>query len=369
MPKLFSPIKLGSSQLQNRVVLAPLTRVRADPGHVPSKLAEEYYAQRSVAPGTLLISEATYISPGSAGAPIPGDGIVPGVWNEAQIAAWKRIIDKVHANGSKIFVQLWDIGRVAWAAKLQELGDYVPLGPSAVPQAGDEQAEGHLRALTEPEIKEKVALYAQAAKNAIAAGADGVEIHGATGYLPDTFLRSKSNLRTDSYGGSVENRSRFVLEVVDAVIEAVGPERTAIRLSPWSDFQDIYVDAKETPEQFAHLVGELQKRADNGKELAYLHLVEARANFFQTTFPEWQDNQQLRDLWKGNLIRAGGYTRESALEHAEKADNTLIAFGRQFISNPDLVEKLKQDLPLNAYDRNTFYVPGAKGYTDYPAHE
>ncbi|AOW01463.1 hypothetical protein LXG23DRAFT_50327 [Yarrowia lipolytica] len=339
MANLFKPIKIGALQLQNRI--------------------EEYYSQRYAAPGTLLTTEATYISPGSAGAPLPGDGIVPKV-------GWKRVFDKVHANDSKIFLQLWDIGRVAWAAKLKELGDYVPLGPSAVPQEGDEQAVGHLRALTPDEIKEKIQLYAQAAKNAIEAGADGGEIHGATGYLPDSFLRSKSNLRTDGYGGSVENRSRFILELVDAVSAAVGPERTALRLSPWSTFQDIFVDRSETPEQFTHLIGELQKRADNGKELAYLHLVEARGDFRDNTFPEWQDNEQFRDIWKGNLIRAGGYTRETAIKDADKANNTLISFGRHFLANPDLVEKFKNDYPLNKYDRNTFYVPGAKGYIDYP---
>ncbi|KAG5358987.1 Enoate reductase 1 [Yarrowia sp. E02] len=358
---LFSPIKVGSSELKNRVVLAPLTRTRALPGNIPSDLAVEYYAQRAVAPGTLLITEATYISPGSAGVPIPGDGIVPGIWSDEQLEAWKKVFKAVHDRGSKIYVQLWDIGRVAWYHKLQELGNYFPSGPSAIPMKGEDGE--HLKALTNWEVKGKVALYVNAAKNAIAAGADGVEIHAANGYLPDTFLRSASNQRTDEYGGSVENRARFPLEIVDAVTEAIGADKTAIRLSPWSTFQDIEVNNTETPEQFTYLFEQLQKRADEGNQLAYVHVVEPR--LFGPPEP-WATNEPFRKIWKGNFVRAGGYEKDTAIEDADKAENTLIAFGRHFISNPDLVERLQKDESLAQYDRNTFYVPGAKGYTDYP---
>jgi NADPH2 dehydrogenase len=361
---LFSPIKVGSSELQNRIVLAPLTRTRALPGNVPSDLATEYYAQRAASPGTLLITEATYISPGSAGVPIPGDGIVPGIWSDEQLEAWKKVFKAVHDRGSKIYVQLWDIGRVAWYHRLQELGNYFPTGPSAIPMKGEESE--HLKALTHWEIKGKVALYVNAAKNAIAAGADGVEIHSANGYLPDTFLRSASNQRTDEYGGSIENRARFSLEIVDAITEAIGADKTAIRLSPWSTFQDIEVNDTETPAQFTYLFEQLQKRADEGKQLAYVHVVEPR--LFGPPEP-WATNEPFRKIWKGNFIRAGGYDRETALEDADKSDNTLIAFGRDFIANPDLVQRLKNNEPLAKYDRTTFYVPGAKGYTDYPAYK
>lgn len=361
---LFAPLKVGASELQNRVVLAPLTRTRALPGNVPSDLATEYYAQRAAAPGTLLITEATYISPGSAGVPIQGDGIVPGIWSPEQIEAWKKVFQAVHKLESKVYVQLWDIGRVAWYHKLQELGDYVPTGPSAIPMKGEDSE--HLRALTHAEVKQKVALYVQAAKNAIEAGADGVEIHSANGYLPDTFLRSASNQRTDEYGGSVENRARFSLEIVDAITEAIGADRTAIRLSPWSTFQDIAVDEKETPEQFNYVFEQLQKRANEGKQLAYVHVVEPR--LFGVPEP-WATNEPFRQIWKGNFVRAGGYDRETALEDADKADNTLIAFGRDFIANPDLVERLKKNQKLTKYDRDTFYVPGADGYTTYKTYE
>lgn len=373
MTNLFSPIKVGSTELQNRVVLAPLTRVRADEGHIPSDLAVEYYSQRASAPGTLLISEATYISPGSGGVPIPGDGIVPGIWSDEQIAGWKKVIDGVHAKGSKFYIQLWDIGRVAFYHKLQEAGGYPLVGPSDIPQkGGDAESAKHLRALTHDEVKAKVQLYVKAAENAIKAGADGVEIHSANGYLPDTFLRSNSNNRTDEYGGSIENRARFSLEIVDAVSKAIGADKTGIRLSPWTTFQDVHVLEDETPAQFNYVFNELQKRASNGQELAYVHVTEARANGASDkteAIPQWQTNDQFREIWKGNLIRAGGYTRESAIEDAQAADNTLIAFGRIFIANPDLVERLEKDEPLAPYDRNTFYVRGAAGYTDYPFYK
>lgn len=363
-PSLFSPISVGTVNLQTRVVLAPLTRVRALPGNVPSQLQAEYYAQRAVDPGTLLVSEATYIAPESAGAPIEGDGLVPGIWSPEQIKGWSHVIRGIHKNNSFFFLQLWDIGRVAWYSELQKLGNYVPTGPSSISKTPNP----HLRALTREEIKTKVQLYVQAAKNALKAGADGVEIHAANGYLLDTFLRSASNQRTDEYGGSVENRARFILEVVDAIVEAVGAQRTALRLSPWSTFQDIDVDEKETPEQFLYLFEELQKRAHAGNELAYVHVVEPRFSGDSTTETgySWESNEPFRRVWKGILIRAGGYKRETALKDSESGENTLIAFGRLFLANPDLVERLKKDRELNAYDRSTFYVPGPKGYTDYP---
>lgn len=367
-PNLFSPIVVGDTRLQNRVVLAPLTRFRANAGGVPSDLQTEYYVQRSEAPGTLLIAEATYVSKRAGGMKTFG-GHVPGLWDDAQIAGWKKVIDAVHAKGSKMFIQLWDLGRTANQAVLEKEG--LPFtGPSAIPQKGDKFGD-KLRALTVDEIKQKVKDYATAAENAIKAGADGVEIHSANGYLPDQFIRWNSNHRTDEYGGSVENRARFALEIVDAISAAIGADKLAIRLSPWTDVQDVAVDQEKTPPQFEYICRELQKRADNGKEIAYLHLIEPRVNGTKTKREEvaWQTNEPFRKIWKGALVRAGGFTRETALEAAASDPQTLVAFGRYFISTPDLVERLEKNEKLNPYNRKTFYSTGPDGYIDYPTYE
>ncbi|KAG5363007.1 NADPH dehydrogenase 2 [Yarrowia sp. B02] len=367
---LFKPIDVGSTHLLNRVVMAPLTRLRADPGGVPSKIQVDYYVQRSHTPGTLIISEATYTSPGAGGLETFFGGHIPGIWNEAQTKGWKDVIDAAHAKKCKFYIQLWDIGRAASYPVLEKEG--LPfVAPSAITQKKDEELYGDkIRALTEAEIKQKVQDYVKAAENAIKAGADGVEIHSAHGYLPDQFIHWNSNLRTDQYGGSIENRCRFILEIVDAVSKAIGADKVAIRLSPWADVKDMAVDPVKTLETFEYIFRELQKRADEGEKLAFVHLVEPRVNGINTREEherkEWQRNETFREIWKGPLVRAGGFTRETALEVCEEDPLTLVAFGRYFISTPDLVERLEKDVKFNPYNRDTFYTTGVEGFLDYP---
>ncbi|KAI5823787.1 NADH:flavin oxidoreductase/NADH oxidase [Schizophyllum commune Tattone D] len=366
LPKLFQPIKVGDLTLAHRVVLAPLTRFRGTKfEHVPLPNVKEYYRQRGSTPGTLLITEATFISP-QAG----GYTNVPGIWSDEQISKWKEVTDTVHAEGSFIYLQLWALGRAAVAAELKAEDpsfDYV--APSAIKLTGHDETP---RALTIPEIKQYVQWYATAAKNAVErAGFDGVEIHGANGYLIDQFLQDVSNHRTDEYGGSIENRSRFGLEVVDAVVKAVGASKTGIRLSPWGKFQDMRM-ADPLP-QFSYFATELKTRHP---DLAYLHLVEPRAQGFAILRDEdleaRESNDFLRKIWAPKpLITAGAYTRELAIKTAEEKGD-IIAVGRYFISNPDLPLRWRHNLPLTEYNRDTFYLKGdasPTGYTDYPFAE
>ncbi|ODQ52355.1 NADH:flavin oxidoreductase/NADH oxidase [Saitoella complicata NRRL Y-17804] len=353
--KLFAPIKVGAMNLGHRVAMAPLTRFRADKDHVHTDLAVDYYTQRASEPGTLLITEATFISP-QAG----GYNNIPGIWNEAQIKAWKKITDAVHAKGCSMVMQLWALGRAADPSVLKADGyDYV--SSSATPMAEGMPAP---RELTVEEIKQYVADEAQAAKNAIAAGFDGVELHSANGYLVDQFLQDTCNKRTDNYGGSIENRARFALECMQAITEAVGQDRVGIRLSPWSEFQGMKMaDPKPT---FSYLVTELGNRFP---ELAYLHVVESRiaGNADQEENP-LEKSDFLKDLWQDKVFfTAGGYRTESAKEAAEH-ENTVVVMGRYFISNPDLVKRMKEDKPFNDYNRDTFYQykEPSEGYTDYP---
>lgn len=336
--------------------MAPLTRFRADGGsHAPTQpMVSEYYAQRACVPGTLLVSEATFISPqagGYAGA--------PGIWSDAQIESWHKVTDAVHANKSYIYLQLWALGR---AAPLDALTN--ELGPGAkVVSASDIAIQGggsKPTPLTEQEIHEYVAWYAQAARNAITAGFDGVEIHGANGYLVDQFLQDVSNTRTDAWGGSIDNRSRFAIEVTKAVVEAVGADRTAIRLSPFSSFQDMKMT--DPKPQFAHVVEELNKL-----NLAYLHLVEARVSGNADIIDATERLDFLVDIWDGPLLLAGGFKPESAVKTVDEEypnKNVVIVFGRYFISNPDLVFRIQRGIELTGYDRSKFYIPGSpEGYT------
>ncbi|KAJ6474537.1 hypothetical protein DFH09DRAFT_1266581 [Mycena vulgaris] len=359
-PQLFSPLKVGTVSLQHRVVFAPLTRFKADTEHVPFlPLVSDYYTQRGSRPGSLLITEATFIA-----ARAGGYAHIPGIWSAEQIAGWKVITDSVHSKGSFVFMQLWAIGRAADPAQLISEDPTFPyVSASDIQLTGSPKPP---RALTMPEIKEYVGLYVQAAKNALAAGADGVEVHSANGYLLDQFLQDVSNKRTDDYGGSIENRARFTLEVVDAIVAAIGAEKTGIRLSPWSPFQDMGM-ADPLP-TFSYVIAQLAARHPN---LAYVHLVEPRISGTATTEDPagaHESNDALRALWAPRpLIRAGGFTREGALKAAEEGD--LIAFGRLYISNPDLPTRLEKDVPLAPYDRATFYIVGEnapRGYTDHP---
>ncbi|KAH9056798.1 hypothetical protein EDB87DRAFT_1686815 [Lactarius vividus] len=353
---LFQPLRVGTVDLQHRVVMAPLTRLRANKDHVLGELAKTYYTQRSSVPGTLIISEATIIAPQATGYPN-----VPGIWSDAQIAAWKSITDAVHANGSYMFLQLWACGRTADPALLKEEGGFDLVAPSPIPLENNVPRE-----LTVAEIKEYVQLYSKAASNAIKAGFDGVEIHVANGCLPDQFLQTVSNERTDEYGGSVENRMRFPLEVVKALVKTVGAERTAVRLSPWSQFQGMGM--KDPLPTFTTFVERIR---DEHPNLAYIHVIEPRVSNFTvaavTDENRVQSNEELRKIWGDRpYIVAGGMDRATAIDTVSKYGG-LVAFGRHFIANPDLPLRLKEGLPLTGYNRDTFYVAEtAAGYIDYP---
>ncbi|KAF1953584.1 FMN-linked oxidoreductase [Byssothecium circinans] len=350
--KLFQPLKVGNIQLKNRVAMAPLTRFRANDDHVQQPIAAEYYGQRASVPGTLLITEATFISPEAGGYPN-----VPGIYNQAQIDAWKRVTDAVHQKGSFIYLQLWHLGRTADPGFAKKEGitikssSPVALENYAVPQE-----------LTKEEIKDTIATYAQAAKNAIAAGFDGVEVHGAGGYLVDQFIQDKVNQRTDEYGGSIENRSRFAYEVTKAVVDAVGASKTGIRLSPFSTFQGMKM-ADPIP-QFSDLISKLSPL-----NLAYVHLVESRVSG-NVDVEAYDRLDPFLDLWNGPVLLAGGFKPDSAKNTVDKdypKKDIVVVFGRYFISTPDLAFRLEKGIEFNAYNRDTFYTAGkAEGYTDYP---
>ncbi|KAL6941832.1 NADPH dehydrogenase [Hanseniaspora osmophila] len=374
---LFKSIKVGKLQLPQRVVMAPLTRIRADDNAVPNKenLAQTYYAQRAQRPGTLIITEATFMSEQAGGYPN-----VPGIWNDAQVAEWKKIVTKVHEQESFVFVQLWNLGRQASPAylkskNLQYLGatDNLYMDEASKKEALD--AGNELKGVTKEGISKMIGEYVNAAKKSIESGADGVEIHSANGYLLNQFLDPISNKRTDNYGGSIENRSRFTLEVVDAVVAAIGADKVGIRFSPYGKFGTMSGgDEPLIVAQYAHVIGELEKRAKENPEnrLAYVHIVEPRVP--SPAFGEGEHeylegtNDFVFSIWKGIVIRAGDYALNNteALKDVNENDRTLLAYGRFFISNPDLVDRLEKGLPLNAYDRDTFYTPGGKGYIDYP---
>ncbi|KII90863.1 hypothetical protein PLICRDRAFT_107420 [Plicaturopsis crispa FD-325 SS-3] len=354
---LFQPAQVGELTLAHRVVLAPLTRLRASDDGVPSELAAEYYTQRARTPGSLLISEATIISSQAGGVPN-----TPGIYNDEQIAAWKKITDAVHAQRAYIYLQIFAIGR---GADLQWLADrgHPLVSSSDLPLTGKTVAP---HPLTVPEIQQYVADHATAAANAITAGFDGVEVHLANGYLVDQFLQDNANKRTDAYGGSVENRARFPLEIVAAVVKAIGASKTGVRISPWSRYQDMCMqDPKPT---FSYLVRELRAAHPT---LAYVHAVEPRIDGAvdrQEPVSAEESNDFVREAWAPlPLIVAGGYDRASGIKAAERGE--LVAYGRLFISNPDLPYRLAHDLPLTKPNRSTFYrAPGGDariGYTDY----
>ncbi|KAJ7097540.1 hypothetical protein C8R44DRAFT_811591 [Mycena epipterygia] len=365
--KLFQPIQLGDVLLKHRIAMAPLTRFRADGQHVPLPHVQEYYEQRASVPGTLLITEATYIAARAGGL-----DHVPGIWSEEQIAAWKQITNAVHAKGSFIYLQLWALGRAARPVQLKAEDSSLPfVSASDIPLRERPASDMAPRPLTVAEIQEYTKLYATAASNAVhKAGFDGVELHSANGYLLDQFLQDVSNVRTDDYGGSPENRSRFTLEVVDAVVAAVGPKKTGIRISPWNTWHDMGM--QDPIPTFAYLVSQLVNRHP---EFAYIHVIEPRidATTLRDLVPAGWTNDIFRDIWVSpqsnrRFISAGGYTRDLAVEFADKKDD-IIVFGRPFISNPDLPDRLLHDIPLNAYDRTRFYGPATtdpKGFTDYP---
>ena len=353
---LFRPVRLGPYQLTNRIVMAPLTRSRASENAIPRPLMAKYYAQRASA--GLIIAEGTNISPQGR-----GYAFTPGIYNEMQVEGWRQVTEAVHARGGRIFPQLWHVGRISHPS-LQPGGD-LPVAPSAIcPKATSYTAAGFTpcvapRALATAEISEIIAQYRSAARNALAAGFDGVEIHAANGYLIEQFLRDSTNKRTDAYGGSRENRARFLLEVAEAVAGVCGGERVGIRLSPLSPVNDAALDSD--PEgTYTYVVERL-----NAFNLAYIHVIEGVTQGTREV-PQGFDLQILRRLFKGRYMANNGYDLGLALEARRRNLADLIAFGQLYIANPDLVERLRVGAPLNVPDRKTFFGGAAVGYTDYP---
>ena len=355
MVDLFTPLDLGPYELRNRIVMAPMTRNRAGVGNVPTELAATYYTQRAGA--GLIVTEATQVSPQGVG--YPG---TPGIHSPEQVEGWKRVTQSVHAAGGRIFLQLWHVGRISHPS-LQPEGA-LPVAPSALLPAGKAMTATGMapfvtpRALELAEMPGIVEQFTRGAENAKAAGFDGVEVHGANGYLLDQFLRDGSNRRTDRYGGSVENRARLLLEVTEAVVGVWGKERVGARLSPGNPFNDM-ADS-DPPAAFGYAARELDKLG-----LAYLHIVEPMPD---TPAPGgvMADSRFFRPLWHQALIVNRGYTRETAMAAVASGAADLVAFAALFLANPDLPERFRRNAPLNPPDRPTFYGGGAKGYTDYP---
>jgi N-ethylmaleimide reductase len=366
-PSLFSPLQIGPHQLRHRLVMAPLTRMRAEkPSLAPRPLNAEYYAQRAT-PGGLIIAEASPVVATGFGS--PG---VPGIYSEHQIKGWREVVDAVHAKGGVIFLQLWHVGRVSHSSF--QPGGVLPVAPSAVPISADLKtmtADGKVvsyetpRALETSEIPGVIDAYRQAARNALKAGFDGVEIHGANGYLIEQFLQSHTNLRTDRYGGSIENRARFLMEVTQAVIDVWGADRVGVRLSPYGVANDS--GEPDPMPLYSHAIKLLDPLG-----LAYLHFVEPRSSGAGRAEVNHQNVPAamvlFRPIWRGTLITAGGFTGETADAAISAGHADAIAFGRIFISNPDLPRRLQLGFPLTPYNRATFYGGEEIGYTDYPAY-
>jgi N-ethylmaleimide reductase len=359
--QLFTPTVLAGHVLPHRVVMAPMTRARStQPGDIPGAMNARYYAQRASA--SLIVTEATQVSPQGK-----GYSFTPGIYSAEQVAGWRLVTQAVHAAGGRIFLQLWHVGRMSHP---DFHNGELPVAPSAVPFDGQiwkvnpRTGRGEMvdcptpRALTTVEIKGVIEDFRRGARNAIDAGFDGVEIHGANGYLIDQFLRDGTNKRIDSYGGSIENRTRFALEVVDAITKVWSKSRVGIRLAPVSPANDIQ-DSNPTA-LFGHLAEKLDERG-----LAYIHIVEGATGGARDNFPF--DYVALRSSFRGAYIANNGYDRQMAIRAVERGAADLIAFGRPFIANPDLVERLRVGALLNPVVKETLYGGGEKGYTDYPA--
>ncbi|HWK45344.1 MAG TPA: alkene reductase [Stellaceae bacterium] len=353
---IFTPIKIGSIELANRIVMAPLTRNRAGAGNVPTPLAATYYAQRASA--GLIVTEATQISPQGVG--YPG---TPGIHTDAQVEGWRHVTDAVHQAGGKIALQLWHVGRISHPT-LQPDGA-LPVAPSAIAAKGQAFTASGMqpfptpRALETDEIPDIVADYAAAARRAIQAGFDGVEIHGANGYLLDQFLRDSTNKRTDRYGGGIENRARFLIEVVTAVTKTIGANKVGIRISPLNPFNDI--SDSDPKKLFSHVVSAL-----NAFGLAYLHVIEPVSADHPMSGGEVKLAPVLRQIFRGPFMLNGGYDRAHANAAIAEGTADLIAFGVPFLANPDLPARLRLEAPLNKPDQATFYGGDEHGYTDYP---
>lgn len=373
-PSLFSPYKMGKFNLSHRVVLAPMTRCRAING-IPQPALVEYYTQRTTK-GGFLITEGTLPSPTAAGFPH-----VPGIYNKEQVEAWKKVVDAVHAKGGVIFCQLWHVGRASHqvyqpdgAAPISSTSNSISNRWKILMPDGTHGTYPKPRALSICEIAEVVEHYRQAAINSIEAGFDGIEIHGAHGYLIDQFLKDGINDRTDEYGGSLANRCKFLMQVVQAVVSAIGIDRVALRVSPAID----HLDAKDSNPRSLGLavIERLNKlQLDSGSKLAYLHITQPRYTAYGQTessrprseAEEAEIMRTWRRAYQGTFICSGGFTRALGIKAVAQGDADLVSYGRLFISNPDLVLRLKNSAPLNKYVRATFYTKDpVVGYTDYP---
>lgn len=353
---LFTPYTLGDLPLSNRLVMAPMTRNRADQHNAPHALNVEYYRQRASA--GLIITEASQVSAEGVGYPA-----TPGIYSDEQISGWREVTDAVHAEGGHIFIQLWYCGRISHPSLLPD--NQAPVAPSAIRPAGDAFTLSGPQPFVEPrqlnlnEIQQIILQYRHAASAAKQAGFDGVEVHGANGYLIDQFLRDGSNQRSDEYGGSVQNRMRFLNQVLDAVCEVWPADRVGLRLTPENSFNDM----KDSDPQahFGYFIEQL-----NGRQLAYLHLLEGDMMSKQRTL----DYRALRDLYQGVYMANNSYDKVRAQAAISNGDADLIAIGVPFLANPDLVYRYQHDLPLNEPDMDTFYGGDEHGYTDYPfAHQ
>ncbi|MFN5786686.1 MAG: alkene reductase [Flavobacteriia bacterium] len=354
--KLLQEFKIGNVDLQNRMAMAPMTRSRADKNGLVSELTVNYYRQRASA--GLLLSEGINISLQAQGSPF-----TPGIYNQEQVDAWKKVTDAVHDKGGKIVAQLWHTGRVGHSI---DKGGELPVAPSAIGVQGQQHftSQGPKdyetpRALSTEEVQQIVLDYKQAAIHAIEAGFDGVELHGAFGYLPNQFLVESANQRNDQYGGSIENRCRFILEVMQALVDAIGTNKVAIKLSPSIPYNSI-IDSDPTA-LFTHLIKSL-----NEMPLSYLHLMNAL--FPTDQLPQYPRNvmETFGTLSKHPVMANGGYTRETGEQELEKGIAAMISYGALFVANPDLPKRFELNAELNEPDRNTFYGGGEKGYTDYP---
>lgn len=353
-PRLFKPLKIGNIEVKHRVGMAAVSRCRADGEHVPTELMKQYYCQRASIPGTLLIAEGNLISKERGKLPS-----VPSLYNPQQTAAWKSIVDEVHNKASFIFAQLYTIGRAGFR-EVNDEKDFEFRGPSAIPWRADAHTP---KVMTTAEIKDTIRNFVQAGKNAMEAGFDGIEIHGANGYLIDTFIQDVSNQRDDEYGGSIENRSRFAYEVIKAVAHAIGVNRVGLRLSPWSTYQGMRMKDDDTISQYTDLI----KKADK-LGIAYIHLIESRIAGWNDV-PENERLDFAFSIFRGPILVSGGYTAELArkLVDEQHPDRDIaVMFGRYFTSNPDLVFKVQQNLEFTPFNEDDFiYSKSSKGYTDY----
>lgn len=347
MPTLFDPLRVGNMELNNRIIMAPMTRSRANDEGIQPPFAAEYYGQR-VSAG-LIITEATNISPMAK-----GYVRTPGIYTEAQIQSWRPITDSIHARGGKIFLQLFHTGRIALPDLLPNRTQ--PVAPSAVKAKGQNYTDEGMkefvmpREITTDEIAQVVRDFASAARNAITAGFDGVELHSASGYIVQQFLTTNANLRSDEYGGSIENRARFLFEVLDAMIAAIGSERVGVKFSPRIPFNDI--EEADADVVYPYVLDRL-----SDLKMAYVHVVD-------TTGEGW--HAKLRSVYQGVYFAGAGFTKESGEALLEQGGADAIVYGTKLLANPDLPERFRRNAPLNEPDQSTFYVPGEHGYIDYP---